>query len=316
MENSFVNCKNFNVAFAVPNLLVDDYIDSLSLLQIKVFLYILRHSGETKAFDEMANTIKSSPCEIKNSIDFLKNIGLLKNETDERKKLKVNSSQKKSIYETEFKYQKPNPSFVVERMTGSKEIAFLMQEAQVILGRPLSNIDSATLIMFHDTDGLPVGVILMLLQYTVSIGKKSMKYIEKVAASWGTEGIDSIKKAEKKIKSLQDSNEAWGKIRALLQLENRAPTAREMECCNNWVNNLKVPLDLIKEAYDVCINLKGKYAVGYIDAILKDWSNKKIRTVSELKKYKKIPDVSNKKNNKSASSYNIDNYLSDMDSFA
>ena len=190
-----------------------------------------------------------------------------------------------------------------------------MKESQSILGRPISNLDSAALIMFHDTDGLPVSVILMLLQYTVSIGKSNMRYIEKVASSWGKEGIDTIEKAENKIKNLQDREKSWITVRNLLQLGSRAPTNKENEYCFNWINNLKIPLDLIKQAYDKCIDMKGKYIVGYIDAILKDWVNKNIRNLEDLKKYN-LKNNYSKGKEESKTSYNIDEYITYMDTFA
>ena len=56
--------------------------------------------------------------------------------------------------------------------------------------------------MLHDTDGLPVGVIIMLMQYAVSVGKGNIKYIEKMAISWANEEIDTVEKAENKIRTL------------------------------------------------------------------------------------------------------------------
>ena len=87
--------------------------------------------------------------------------------------------------------QKPDSLFVAKRAQEDSDIAFLLQEAQVILGKTISNGDSATLLMLHDTDGLPVDVILMLLQYASSIGKGNMRYIEKTGIRWSDEGIDS-----------------------------------------------------------------------------------------------------------------------------
>lgn len=309
MEENFINCTDFNESFSVPIAFIDSYLDSLSFMQVKVFLYILRYSGEKKFFCDIAKDLDTDVLEIKSTIEFLKNIGLLKSKI----KLKKEKKAAPSIYETSLKYKKSDPTFVVNRINSSSEISFLMKEAQNILGRPISNLDCAALIMFHDTDGLPIAVILMLLQYVISIGKSNMRYIEKVASSWGKEGIDTIEKAEKKIKKLQSQEKAWEKVRNLLELGSRAPTEKEKECCFNWVNNLKVPLDLIKEAYDRCIMLKGKYIVSYIDAIIKDWNSKKINSKDRLKEYNlKI----SKTKRGSSSSYNIEEYLKVMDTFA
>ena len=87
--------------------------------------------------------------------------------------------------------QKADNAFVAKRMSESTEIACLMQEAEQVLGRLISNGDSATLLMIHDDFGLPADVISMLLQYVVSIGKPNMRYIEKVAMNWADEEINT-----------------------------------------------------------------------------------------------------------------------------
>ena len=315
MEKNFINCKQFSVAFSVPNTLVDIYLDNLTLLQIKIFLYILRHSDEGKSYFDISRDLKVEVVEIEETIEFLKNIGLLKKNSAQSEKAKTLAQN--SIYETTLKYKKPDPVFVAKRINKSKEISFLVKEAQIILGRPISNLDASALIMFHDTDGLPIDVILMLLQYAVSIRKSNMKYIEKIAVSWAQEGIDSIEKAENKIKRLQKEKNSWQTIRNLLQLGDRAPTAKENECFSRWLQDYKLPLDLIKEAYDRCVNIKGRYMVNYIDAILKNWEMKGITDLSKLNNYRsssKKHQVQYKK--ESASAYNISEYLSTMDKFA
>ena len=311
MEEVLINCRSFNVAFSVPNVLVDSYISSLTEVQLKLILYVLRHSNEKISIVNISKDLKINVLKIKEALVFLKEKGILDYNTSKKIQNIEKSERKDSVYETVFKYKKPDLSFVVDRINNSKEISFLMKEAQNILGRPISNLDSAALIMLHDTDGLPVNVILMLMEYCSSIGKVNMKYIEKVAITWSNEGIDTIEKAEKKIKSSQNEAKAWDSVRRTLGLENRSPTSKESEICNKWINDLKISLDLIKMAFDRCIDIKGKYIVSYMDAILKDWLNKKITNVKDLDKFRKK--LSNKKG---LSSYNIEDYVSTMDIFA
>lgn len=314
MESTFINCKDFNIAFSVPNVLVDAYINSLTQNQLKIILYVLRHGSEEISLIDISKDLNISNSEINEILTSLKEKNILNNScSTNNTRSKERAENKISIYETTLKHKKPEPSFVVNRINKSDEMAFLIKEAQFILGRPISNLDCAALIMFHDTDGLPVNVILMLLEYCVNIGKNNMKYIEKVASSWGSEGIDTIEKAEKKIKEIQNINKSWSSVRNILGLENRAPTAKESELCVKWIHELKLPLNLIKQAFDKCITIKGKYIASYIDAILKDWFSKGITSAEKLKTYSKIS-LGKKRNN--GSSYNIENYLLNMDTFA
>ena len=313
MQKTLIDCKKISLAFSVPNALVDSYINSLTELHLKVILYLLRHNNEEIPLNNISEDLNTSILKIKEALIFLRNKGIIKDNLVKSTPKIKKMDNKNSIYESVYKYQKPDSSFVVSRINSSDEIAFLMKEAQNILGRPISNLDSATLIMIHDTDGLPINVILMLMEYCTSIGKSNMRYIEKVAVAWGNEGIDTIEKAEKKIKKIQKENIAWNSVRNVLGLEKRSPTSKESELCNKWIHDLNLPLDLIKKAFDKCVNVKGKYIASYIDAILKDWINKKINDVNSLNDYnKKIYH----KNKNGISSYDIEDYLSTMDVFA
>lgn len=209
---------------------------------------------------------------------------------------------------------RPDNKSIAERIDGSAEIKFLMQEAQVILARPISNADSATLLMLHDVDGLPVDVILMLLQYSVSVGKCNMRYIEKVAMAWGNEEINTIEKAEAKIKTLEKNRTAWLKVQKILGIEGRAPTTKELEAFSRWVNDWNFSESLIKEAYDRCVDLKGKYILNYIDSIIKRWKMQGIISLEQAQNEKNMKKTRTQTN--TSPSYNIESYFETMDTFA
>ncbi len=160
---------------------------------------------------------------------------------------------------------------MAKRAQEDSDIAFLLQEAQVILGKTISNGDSATLLMLHDTDGLPVDVILMLLQYASSIGKGNMRYIEKTGIRWSDEGIDSLELAERKIRQLDQSQKAWSSVQRLLGLERRSPTAKEAQFADRWINEWRFSEDLIREAYERNVDAKGKFSFPYMNSILERW---------------------------------------------
>ncbi len=106
-------------------------------------------------------------------------------------------------------------------MLESDEIRFLMEEAQQILGRLINNGESATLLMLHDDYGLPVDVIIMLIQYAVGIGKGNLRYIEKVAINWADEEIFTHEQAEAKLRLLDERLQAWHTVEQALSLERR-----------------------------------------------------------------------------------------------
>ncbi len=312
-----INLGKWNSVFAVPSEVVDRYIKSSSEVQIKVLLWMFRHAGEKLSLPEIAEAMGLSQEQIKSSVIYwqehnLISAGMIKNADTEKicdssgcKNVYVYEKPKKEI----LKYRRPDSFSIANRIQSSEEINFLMQEAQVILGRPISNGDSAALLMLHDNDGLPVDVIIMLLQYAVNVGKANMKYIEKAGMNWASEGIDNLEKAEKKIQSLNRANIIWKKFESIIGIYHRAPSAREEEAVSRWFDEWNYSDELIKEAYDRCINANGKYVLKYMDSIIKRWHNQGIVTIEQA--LTENANHSRKKNfsrEDNKASYNIEEY--------
>ena len=319
--NLSINLGAWNSIFAVPCGVVDKHIKLAGAAQLKVLLFILRHAGEKISTIAIANALSMSEIDVKDSMQYWLETNIISKASlanfDENFNVSRGNSNNnnvcvisKEINRLPCRTEKPDSAFVAKRIDESDEISFLMQEAQIILSRPISNSDSATLLMLHDTDGLPVDVILMLMQYAISIGKRSMKYIEKMAISWANEDIDTIEKAENKIRVLENYRKAWVSVEKIIGIEHRAPSLKEDETANRWVNIWKISDDLIKEAYDRCVNSKGKYILSYMDGIIKRWYSSGIKNLTQVVDSDKLKKSQKEQEQKikEETSYDIDEY--------
>ncbi len=242
-----INLGSWQSIFAVPSDVVDKHLKLAGGAQLKVLLWVLRHAGSPFEAEAVGEALNMHPADVKDAMQYWVETGLLAvsggtfspAQTDPGRSSREEAvpaaqpaapqgSPVSSIAQGEnrptavtqraseppkasrplSRLQKPDSLFVAKRAQEDSDIAFLLQEAQVILGKTISNGDSATLLMLHDTDGLPVDVILMLLQYASSIGKGNMRYIEKTGIRWSDEGIDSLELAERKIRQLDQSQKA------------------------------------------------------------------------------------------------------------
>ncbi len=277
-----IDFGRWNSVFAVPCDIVDKYIHKLSGDDAKVLLYMLKNAGNIEDLNTISSCVGSDPNSVKKSLSTLEIMGLISC-TDEKKSKNIYHDNagynfKKS---REIKYSRPSAVDIAKRVETSKELYFMMQEAQVILGRPLSSSDSAVLITLHDNEGLPLDVILMLLQYCVSVGKTNMRYISKIGVSWAESGIDNIQKAEKKIEELNSKNLAWRNFERIIGIDHRAPTETESEAVSRWINDWNFDENMIKEAYDRCVNMNGKYVLKYMDSIIKRWYSQGIFRIEQ-----------------------------------
>ena len=72
-----INLGQWNSVFAVPSALVDKHIKLASEAQLKVILYLLRHSGEEITSESLTKALSISLQELDNAIDFWKERGLI-----------------------------------------------------------------------------------------------------------------------------------------------------------------------------------------------------------------------------------------------
>ncbi|WP_416200954.1 MAG: DnaD domain protein [Thermocaproicibacter melissae] len=292
-----INLGVWNSVFAVPCSVVDNNIKLAGSVQLKVLLWVLRHAGETIEAEDIAHALGIDCADVKDALLYWQETGVIVSRDNvitpspapeatkpvekdvpfqpEMKTAETSPERPKRVLS---RPQKPDSAFVAKRMEESEEIACLMQTAQEILGRLISSGESATLLMIHDDFGLPSDVIIMLMQYAVSIGKGNMRYIEKVAMNWADEGITTHEKAEERLRLLSEEQKAWRIVEQAIGIPHRAPSKREEEFAPIWVNQWKFSPEMIREAYDRTIDGAGKYQTAYMNSILERWYKAGIKT--------------------------------------
>lgn len=330
----------WNSIFAVPCSVVDEHIKLAGAAQLKVLLWFLRHAGEDFSDEIMAAALSMSPADARDSMQYWIETGIITIDKEsgtitpssvessalfgfvptektaaviEKEPIiaEVKQPEQTVIKQNESKKplsrpQKPDSAHLAERMTSDPSIAFLMQEADNILGRMTSNADKCTLLMLNEYYGLPVEVIIMLLQYLQDLGKTNMKYIEKVAENWGDNEITTVDRAENEIMRMTNSRTAFRLIVQTLGLEQHSPTDKELKQAERWVNEWHFTADMIREAYERCVDAKGKYIPNYVESILERWYKAQITTLEQANAEKKPKRT--KFSNESEATYDLDAY--------
>ena len=350
--NYTVNLGCWGSIFAVPTDVVDKYIKIAGSAQLKVLLYILRKSGQEFSTSDIAAALNMDAYDVKDCIEFWTSFGIIAvnngeiipaaapsdaptpaptipKPIPEQKVTAPEPIQEAPQPETPTaapqppKQQtklpepviarpiRPDPLYIAERIKKDKDIEALLNEAQFILGRPVSTNENAGLIMMHDNDGLPSAVILMLLAYGVE-NQKGMRQIEIMGANWAKEGIVTLEQADEKIRQMQNSKEQYHKIQSLFGLEFRKASQKEEEMYSRWLTEWKFSDELLKEAYDICVNAKGKYIPNYVNTILHNWHENGVKTLEQARSRKKKS--SSGGSNARASSFDVDD-LSDLSMF-
>lgn len=321
-----INPTKWNKSFAVPSEVVDDYIKLAGSVQIKVLLWMMRHSSEDRTVEELSSAIGVSAPDCIDALNFWKETGILVSSPTEIKteiapaelpvvvKKEVPAVNNTKIL-PEIEVVKPTVEQIVARGGESEEIRFLFQEAQMRLGKTIGHDGQAVLLMMHDAYGLPVEVIVTIIEYCVSVGKTSTSYIAKIGKDWGEREIDTLEKADEVINELKASDEMWGEFRVRTGISTPRPTSAQMKYLNRWKNEFKFSMEMILLAYEETANNIQKMSFPYMDKILKNWFEEGLKTPLDVSRAKKerlsvvAPTTKTVNKPKKQSSYDIEEVL-------
>lgn len=323
--NFSINLGDWNSVFAVPSSVVDKHIKLAGSAQLKVLLWMLRHAGEPCAPEDIAAALSMDSMDVKDAMQYWVETGLIAMngqsltpaaesepvtaEEQEQESMPAAPVAAPTKVHVPTRPQKADSAFVALRIGQSEEIAFLMQEAEQILARPISNGDAATLLMLHDDYGLPSDVILMMMQYAASVGKANIRYIEKMGMGWADEEIDTHEKAEQKLRDLDERGRAWRVVEQACGIEHRSPSGEEAEAAQRWVCVWKFDAGMIREAYERCVNATGKRKTKYMNSILERWRAAGIGNLAQARNERE-PAGKAKSGGKKQSTYDLDAYES------
>lgn len=312
--------------FAVPTAVVDKGLKLASEAQLKVLLYILRNSDSQITDESVAEALGLHSDDVRDALSYWSDKSLLVKVGESLTAAEKPSSEAPAVTADETpkddaavnnpvsrrpsRVIKPEPAYINRRMKAEPKLQVLMDEASRILSKVLSSSDTATLIMLHDTDGLPVEVLLMLMEYAAKIGKGNMRYIERTGMKWSEDGINTITLAEERIRQHSESTEAFNTLRVVFGLGySGSPTKNQLQYANIWINQWKFTEDMLRLAYEKCVDIKGQLNMSYINGILRKWNAEDLRNPKEVSAYEsrnkaKRADVSGTQN----SSYDLDSY--------
>lgn len=148
-----------------------------------------------------------------------------------------------------------------------KDIQKLTRCAEKTYGKLLSYAEISTLISLYKFIGIPRDVLTVLIEYTGSLGKKTMAYLKNAALDWQEHGIDSAKKAHEYITYLEQQKNYYATVKDVLGIYGREFTKKEREFLDKW-SELKFTTEQIKDAYERTVDATGKISFAYMNKIL------------------------------------------------
>ena len=171
-----------------------------------------------------------------------------------------------------------SPTEVQASMT-NKDLERTIYMAETYIGRPFSTTELNSFCYINDQLHFSSDLLEYLIEYCVTRGKKSVRYIESVAINWYQQGITNVQEAKEQ--STLYSQNVFPIMKAF-GISNRDPGSAELDYIKKW-NSLGLGTDIIIEACSRTLLATHQASFPYANKILEDWKRLGVRNTSDIK---------------------------------
>ncbi|MGI6069255.1 MAG: DnaD domain protein [Blautia sp.] len=298
----------------IPNLFIENYMPEANGEFVKVYLYLLHILSGTSSFTlaDGADALNCTERDILRALKYWAKAGLLELSFDSSKKLdgirllplagpeketvpkeQPAKTPAKKAHEEEAAAKTSIPSEgtvkkaaiptlsldTIKTLQKDEDFVQLLFIAEQYLGRTLSSTDTNRIAYFYDQLQMSCELIEYLIEYCVSGGHKSIRYIESVALSWAGRGIVTVEQAKEESSHY---NKNYFAILKALGIKNRHPVEAEISIMDSWLGEYGFTIDIVKEACTRTVLQTGQSSFQYADRILRDWKDKGVHSVEDI----------------------------------
>ena len=168
----------------------------------------------------------------------------------------------------------------ISELKQNEEVSQLLYIAEQYLAKTLTPTEMQKIFFFYDELHMSADLIEYLVEYCVSRGRKSMRYIETVALAWTRDGVTTVEMA-------RDASSRFSKdyytILKAMGISGRNPVENEISYIDTWRKTYGFDLELIQEACSRTVLSTGQPSFQYADKILSGWKKKNVHTLEDVR---------------------------------
>jgi len=165
----------------------------------------------------------------------------------------------------------------------------ILDEARKVMGRNLSSVDMKTLFAIYDYIGLPMDVMMLLINYCGKVYEEryhgqrrpTAKAIQKEADKWARYEIITMEQAEDFMRRQDERRSMLSLLKETLGIKGRELSPTEREYLNTWLN-MGFDEKCIAIAYDRTVTNTGSLKWSYMNKILSSWQEKGLKTEKDI----------------------------------
>ena len=167
----------------------------------------------------------------------------------------------------------------IQQFQKDEAVSELFFIIETYLRHPLSSTDTNTILYWYDGLKFSVELIEYLVEYCISKGHSSIRYMDKVALCWKEEQITTLEKAKEN--SAMHSQIYYAVMKAL-GISGRNLVSSENAYIRKWTKEYGFDTELIQEACKRTISATHQPSFEYTDSILTNWHKNQVHTLADI----------------------------------
>ena len=287
-----LNMAGWHGVYALPADVADKHLKLASHEALKVILALTRQ-GTGVEEEALCRELGITAAQLDEALLYWEQAGLLRREAAPAVEVPKPSKPAATV-----RAARATRGEIARRASECREIALVLQRAEVVFARPLKETEKSALVYVLDDLGMKAEVVLMLLEMAAAQGRTTASYLETTAVDWVNRGVDSVAAAEKEMALADQKRQAWATVKRAMSIEDRRPTAKESEHVLRWTAEWGFDEAMLRLAYDQCVDRIGKVNFTYVNKVLARWHDAGIQTPQDVAKEENKKDSAKAKEKK------------------
>lgn len=167
----------------------------------------------------------------------------------------------------------------IKEFRKNPDISELFFIIETYLKHTLSSTDTNMVLYWLDELHFSTDLVEYLVEYCITKGHSSLRYMNKVALGWADAGIKTVDQAKDDAAA---HSQIYYTVMKALGITGRNLVDSEVSLINKWVGEYGFDIELVKAACSKTISAIQKPSFEYTDSILANWRKKDVHTLKEV----------------------------------
>lgn len=188
-------------------------------------------------------------------------------------KLKTQATDKPASSQKEYTLDE------IKEFRKNPDISELFFIIETYLKHTLSSTDTNMVLYWLDELHFSTDLVEYLVEYCITKGHSSLRYMNKVALGWADAGIKTVDQAKDDAAA---HSQIYYSVMKALGITGRNLVDSEVSLINKWVGEYGFDIELVKAACSKTISAIQKPSFEYTDSILANWRKKDVHTLKDV----------------------------------